>query len=259
MSEWKEKWESAASEPHLQPGQRYRADPSEQKASRPSRESELEHLRDSVRSEPSLRGAEASTGDRGQRFGAWLQSRVRATSYAVSFFCVLLAGLAGGGFAVLGAFLIYLVTPTASDIEAVSIVIIAPVSEEILKQLGIIYLLEFKPYRVRARWQIFLAGFLAALVFASLENLIYTNVYVQPEDVRDFAAFVQFRWIVCTSLHVLCTLITSIGLGLVWERLHRRHETMDLQVAYPFFLVAMVLHGAYNFSALMVEAIFNPF
>ncbi|MEM1059595.1 MAG: PrsW family glutamic-type intramembrane protease [Verrucomicrobiota bacterium] len=256
MSRWREKWESAGNEPHLRPpeGGAFRPDPAEQRATPVEKTSELDRLRDSVRSEPSLRGSEAGRTDRRRNYGAWLQKHSARTSWGLSFLCVLLAGLCGGLFAVFGAFAVYFVASPATTIGVITIVIIAPVSEEILKQSGMVYLLEFKPFRVRARWQVFLGGFIAALVFATIENLLYIHVYVRPAEVDNFEAFVRYRWVVCTSLHVLCTLVTSIGLGLVWERIHRRHDPPDLQIAYPFFFIGMVLHGLYNLSVVLAES-----
>ncbi len=256
---WKRRWESVENEPHLRPDATFQPDPAEAHTTPRNPETELEHLRDSVLLEPTLQGIDASQQTRRETFGAWLNQKKDQTSAAGNWGVAVLVGFLGGLFALFGAFVVHFLFPVGSGIGIVAVAIIAPVSEEILKQSGLIYLLEFKPYRVQSRWQIYLASLLAALVFASLENILYTTVYVQPGDVEDFAAFVQYRWTVCTSLHVVCTLISAHGLVWMWERVQKQHEPADLQVAYPFFFTAMLLHGIYNLTVTVVEVSVHPF
>jgi RsiW-degrading membrane proteinase PrsW (M82 family) len=129
------------------------------------------------------------------------------------------------------------------------IVIVAPVIEELLKQSGMIYLLEKKPYRVFAAWQFVFSALLSALVFATIENLLYINVYARSADLISHEAFAYFRWTVCTALHMGCSAIASMGMIHVWKK-------HDLSVAFSYFVVAMAVHGCYNFVAIFFDKLF---
>ena len=119
-----------------------------------------------------------------------------------------------------------------------------------------IYLLERKPYRLFASSQFIFAGAVSALIFAAIENLIYIHVYSHGSEIANPAIFAQFRWTVCTALHVCCSIIASLGLVRVWQKVCETGESADLSFGFPMFATAMVLHGVYNFSALFFSDIF---
>ena len=82
-----------------------------------------------------------------------------------------------------------------------------------------------------------------------IENLVYIHIYGPANGAKDLAALTTFRWTVCTLLHVICATIASLGLVRVWRRQLRNGRPADLGAAFPYFAVAMVVHGAYNFWA----------
>ena len=132
-------------------------------------------------------------------------------------------------------------------------IVFGPVAEELLKQSGMTYLLEKKPYRVFAAWQFVFVAVVAGLVFATIENLVYINIYFPASGVRNVATAAAFRWVACTLLHVSCAAIASLGLVRVWRRQLHEGGSPELTAAFPFFIAAMVVHGTYNFAAMFVQ------
>ena len=97
---------------------------------------------------------------------------------------------------------------------------------------------------------------MSALIFATVENLVYIHVYALASPLDHPAMFAEFRWTVCTALHVSCSVIASLGLIRVWHRMNERGEPADLAHAYPLFAIAMALHGLYNGAALFLGDLF---
>ena len=103
---------SVEGEPALSGDSKFELDPSEQKVAQRERldgvgtVAEIDALRDSVLSEPSLDAAAAAQlgGERAD-FGDWLAVRKQNVGLGSLVLVTLLAGLAGGSFAVIGAML----------------------------------------------------------------------------------------------------------------------------------------------------------
>ena len=131
-------------------------------------------------------------------------------------------------------------------------VVFAPVIEELLKQSGMTFLLEKKPYRVFASWQFLLAGLISGFVFGAIENFVYVGRFAALLSPRDLARLAAYRWTVCTSLHVVCAAIASLGLVRVWNKHAREGGPVELTPALPWFAVAMVMHGLYNLAAVLI-------
>lgn len=223
---------------------RFEPDPAERKAaSVGSPPSELEDLRDSVTGEPALpRHCDAG------RWSRWLTRRRSRCSLAGNLSVTLAAALLGGPFAIFGA----LFTPQQGIGHLVYPIVFAPIIEELLKQSGMIYLVEKKPYRVFAGWQFVFAAVVSALTFATIENVVYVQVHSLQASAGDVARLAHFRWIVCTSMHVLCTAIASAGMIRVWRKQLRQGRPAELSDAFGFFAAAMVVHGLYNTWAIFL-------
>jgi hypothetical protein len=238
----REKYFSVDHEPALN-GDLGTSDPAEQRAAPvggPA--SELEMLRDSVAAEPAL----AHRSDPHQ-WTRWIERKRGECTTLGNLGVTLLAALLGGPFAVLGAIL----SGQQGAGPILYMVIFAPVIEELLKQSGMTYVLEKKPYRVFASWQFLFAGMVSGLAFGAIENLVYVGRFaaiLRPADLAEMAAF---RWAVCTPLHVVCALIASLGLVRVWKKQLADGRPAELAAAFPFFTAAMVLHGLYNAWAVL--------
>lgn len=217
-------------------------DPAEERATfSQTSPSEIEALRDSVFNEPSY-----ETDIAAEDFRLWLKARRAQCSLAGSIALTTLAGLAGGPGAVVGAFM----AGSQGYSQLAYVILFGPIIEEMLKQSGILYVLEQKPYRVFSAAQIGLAAVTSALIFAVIENLLYLNVYVAGDPAVDLEELARFRWTVCTALHVFCSLIASMGLMAAWRKQQEDGRPLDLQRAYPYFVVAMAAHGIYNLIAI---------
>ena len=242
----KNKYLSTDHEPALGGG-RFEVDPAEQRAARVDRPpEETEALRDSVADEPALPQHRDT-----QQWSRWLQQKRSDCTLSGNLAVTLLAALVSGPFAILGA-----LTVGRQGIAAlVYVVVLGPIVEELLKQSGMTYLLEKKPYRVFSAWQFVFAGATAGLAFGVIENLVYIHVYAPlgSMEAEDIARMAAFRWSVCTSLHVGCATIASLGLVRVWKKQLADGRPAELSRAFGWFAVAIVLHGLYNFGAFFVE------
>ncbi len=230
-------------EPALSGGS-FETDPAERRAGPVDQQpGELEQLRDSVTAEPALpQYADASEWNR------WLAARRQQCTPLGDMAVTLAVALLSGPFAILGAML----SGRQGAVGLLYVVVFAPVVEELLKQSGMTYLLEQKPYRVFATWQFLFAGAAAGLSFGAIENLVYIYVYA-PGTVRDIENFAAFRWAVCVPVHVVCAMVASLGLARAWKRQSRQGGPVELTAAFGWFIAAMVLHGSYNLAATFIK------
>ena len=237
-----DKYFSIEHEPALS-GRPCQPDPAEQRAAPGSGPpSELEALRDSVASEPALPQRRDPS-----EWAEWLQRKRGQCTLAGNLGVTLLAALGGGPFAVIGA----LIAGQQGAGPIIYGIVLAPVIEELLKQSGMTFVLEKKPYRAFAAWQFLFAAIVSGLAFGAIENLVYTGRLAAVLSARELAQVMAFRWVVCTPLHAFWAAIASLGLIRVWKRQVRQGRPADLSAAFPFFVVAMVLHGAYNAWAIV--------
>ena len=153
------------------------------------------------------------------------------------------AGLFSGLIAVIGAFF----RPEGSWLVVLNIFFFSPFMEELFKQIGLIYLLEKRTWLLRFTWQFPLAGALSGLTFACLENLIYRYHHLVNLGGGDLSYIMGFRWIVCTLLHLSCSLIASAGLCHAWKHHMGHFRPFNLRDSTWYFAAAIGLHGFYNF------------
>ena len=229
-------------------GGKFALDPSEAQAAKPAPADERELIRDAVYNEPALpREADPRVA------AAWLFAKRDETSLAGNVLVTLLAAMIGGPVAIVGVFL-------AGDQGwggILYLTLFGPITEELLKLSGIVFLLELKPHRLFSAWQFPFCGLLAGLMFAVFENLTYIYVYfpMMLEPGTDLASFAAFRWLVCTPLHVVCSGIASLGLVRVWRQQCRDGQAAELSLGFPWLFAAMTLHGVYNTVALVSESL----
>jgi len=206
--------------------------------------SELEALRDSVTGEPALPQYRDPT-----EWSRWLDQKRAQCSLPGNLAVTVLAAVVAGPFAIFGA----LYAGQQGWGPGVYAVVFAPVIEELLKQSGMIYVLEKKPYRAFAAWQFLVAALISGLAFGAIENLVYVGRFAAVLSPNELARLAAYRWTVCTSLHVGCAAIASLGLVRVWRKHARQGGPVELAPAVPWFVVAMGLHGLYNLAAVFIE------
>lgn len=247
----KKEYLSTEYEPALNDGIRTGTDPSEETAAPVSvAGSELERLRHSIGQEPFCRDGSKRSG-----YLAYITERGEKYSCGFLLWVSLAAGLAGALFAVPGCFVN---AGAVASFRYFTLVVFAPFLEEVLKQSGMLWLLEKRPWLVRYSEQFFLSAFSGGLVFAVLENLIYYYVYLAALPQERRLQIIAFRWVACTVLHVCCTLISALGLRRAWKLQYAGGKPFEIQNALPFFVIAVAVHGAYNLCAvLFLERLFR--
>lgn len=246
---------SVDAEPALGGGDPLQADPAEARVARrelrdlerAKSPAEIDALRDSILSEPSLdpaTRAEVQVGRLG--FADWLAAKKARVGFVALLAVTLLAGLAGGPWSVLGALLQGSVhKPIFFWIYAVAI---GPLVEEMLKQSGALFLLERRPWWLKHGWQFPLIAVISAGLFATIENLMYIAGPLQDLPADEFAAAVAFRWRYCTLLHLACSLLAAVGMWRVWRRHVADGAPAQLHHGYQWIVSAVVAHGLYNFA-----------
>ena len=186
----------------------------------------------------------ARPDDASQTYSGVLRSRWLQADPTLSWLTV--AGLAcvAGPFAVLAAFL-----KTSSPALALVAVVMAPLVEELGKVAAPLMTLERWPYRFVSGAQLVLVCAVSGLIFGCLENLLYLLLYLKHPT----AALAVWRWTVCTSLHVGCSLIAGLGLRRIWLAARAAFKRPDVSLAAPYFLTAMAIHGTYNALAILLQ------
>ncbi|MEO1235777.1 MAG: PrsW family glutamic-type intramembrane protease [Planctomycetota bacterium] len=177
----------------------------------------------------------SASSERGQGYAAWLTECQAQTSAARTWLVTLGIALAGGPWAVLGALL-------STFGGTIAIIVVAPVVEEVMKVALITLLIETRPYLLRTRAQIYAAAAGSGLAFATIENLIYLNLYI-PNPTPDIIAW---RWIVCTVLHVGCALVAAVGADRVWRQTLTERRPPTAPIRLRWLVLAIALHGTYN-------------
>ncbi len=173
----------------------------------------------------------------------WLREKQRRTSWTWSWFAVIGAALIAGPLAVLGAFF------NAAGLGLLVVMVIGPTVEEIGKIAAAIVLVETRPYLVKHRSQIWLMTLGSAAAFAIIENLIYLNVYIpNPSGI-----VVAWRWIVCTLLHIGCTVVATQGCLATWIECVEQFRRPALSRHITPVVFAIIIHGTYNLTVTALE------
>lgn len=153
---------------------------------------------------------------------------------------------ASGAFAIVCTF-----AKGAIGLGLVAVAVGAPVVEETAKVVLPLMLLEKRPWLYRGTSAIFTACIASALVFASIENLLYIKVYIPEKELTE--ALIRYRLVVCTLLHVACTAISALGLATAWRKAKRRRSEFNMAATTPYLATAMAIHVVYNAIALMTS------
>ena len=240
-------------EPHLAQ-ESFWLDPSEKKAQRKlARESQRQTHHDAVENtvwdEPGLSADLAGApADGDVTFERWLRENEARTTWAKSWLVTVGVAAVAGPWGVLGAVMSGGGAMTFAAL--ITVAVVAPVTEEIAKVASALWVVEKRPYWFKSVWQIVLCGIAGGAIFGLIENLLYLFVYI-PDASPSLA---RWRWTICMGLHMNCSVIAALGVARIWFHTHRTGNRPNLSLGVPWFVLAMVGHGIYNFSVTVAEA-----
>lgn len=205
--------------------------------------------------EPALRAGGVALPPDAYTYSRWYEEHRNQTSLGTSWATLLLLALCGGIFAVLATITSAFTSGAAGGL--IYIVVVGPVVEEMMKIGAALMVLENRPYLYRSGIQLLVAATCSGLIFSIVENLLYIYVY-NPEGNESFRLW---RWTVCTALHTGTSTIAGIGLLRMWRHASapaRNGEEIEFQRpavvhAYPYIVVAVVIHAAYNGFAMFMS------
>ncbi len=172
----------------------------------------------------------------------WLVRRAHAGPGAASIIAMFIWGAV---FAVIIAVALSILAPEFSPWRYGSslffmAVIVAPLAEEFAKPLG----LGIVRGEIDMARDGVILGATAGLGFAATENLLYGQAALGEGGWTAFWATVVLRGIAACALHASATAVTGRGYG--WARENMHH----VAVVIPFFLLAALMHGFYNYLAI---------
>jgi hypothetical protein len=208
---------------------------------------EVEH---SVWDEPTLSADLAGAPAPDQlTYARWLDQKIAATSYSKTLLVTAALVLIAGPLGILGALFGGGGGGGISTMGIITVTILGPITEEIAKVAGTLWVVEKRPYLFKSIWQILIAAAAGGLFFGAIENLIYLNVYIPHPS----AALTRWRWRVCTGLHLNCSFVAGVGLARIWDHAIRNRVPPQLGRGMPYFATAMLGHGLYNLTVSLAE------
>ena len=128
-------------------------------------------------------------------------------------------------------------------------IVVAPLVEEVVKPVGVMFIMEKRFHWLRSRRQVVAMAALGAVVFATLENLMFIHIAHRDPS----AAYMAWRYLVCTSLHVAASTVFGLGLARTWQRMRQTGGRFRIKGLLWPYLAAVGLHAAYNTTALILE------
>lgn len=133
------------------------------------------------------------------------------------------------------------------------VVVAGPLVEEIGKIMAPLMVVERHPLRFTRHSQILVCGFMGGLVFSVIENFMYLNLYIEDPS----PAIILWRWTVCVALHTGCSLLAASGVVRMRATALAEGVPPAIETGAPRILLAVIVHGAYNFIALFLDPLFT--
>lgn len=155
------------------------------------------------------------------------------------FGALLGVGLLSGLFSIVAAILRQLTIGLPAVLAAV---LVAPLVEEILKVAIPIMVLEHRSRWISRGGDLLWLAVGSALVFGVVENLLYTFVYLDNPS----SALMWWRWIACTTMHMVASGLSGVGLMRAFNRAQRTDEKARFVWEWPWLVGAIAVHMAFN-------------
>lgn len=208
----------------------------------------------SVWDEPTIRANGAPLRPDALTYSRWYEEKSGQTKTWQRLGTLILIVLCGGPFAILATLATALTEGSTGSF--IYTAVIGPALEEIMKIGVALMFLESRPWLFRSGTQLVIAAAAGGLLFAVVENLVYIYVYF-PEGSENFRIW---RWTVCTALHTGTSTIAGLGLLRMWRKSTApsraedgfEYQRPDVLDAYPCILTAVIIHGLYNGSAMLL-------
>ena len=175
----------------------------------------------------------------------WVIWLVKRSDTSLSLSSILIMFFWGAIFAIIIAVVMGILIPGFSPREIASTaffgaVILAPITEEFAKPLGI----RFVEWDISSRKDGIILGATAGLGFAATENLLYEFMALGEGGWGAFWATALLRSFAACALHASATALT--GQGFARASIGGRSWVIII----PFFILAVILHGLYNYLAI---------
>jgi len=135
--------------------------------------------------------------------------------------------------------------------EWMAIIFLAPPIEEILKIALPIIVLEHRTRWIHRGQELLWFAMGSALVFAVVENLVYTFVYLEDPS----AGLLWWRWGVCTAMHVGASALSGVGLMRAYKRGIKTNVRPRFIWEWPWLAGAIAIHLVYNSIIVFAEFI----
>lgn len=128
------------------------------------------------------------------------------------------------------------------------VALIGPAIEEICKPIGVVFMLDKRAHWLRSPTQVVLLTVLGAIVFATLENILYVHVGHPGGG----AGFVVYRYTVCTAMHVVASTVFGLGLVRMWRHVRVHGGRFDIDVCFRYYVAAVAIHAGYNSTMILL-------
>jgi RsiW-degrading membrane proteinase PrsW (M82 family) len=135
--------------------------------------------------------------------------------------------------------------------STVRAILYAPFIEEFFKIIGIFIFILLHSKKINSSVQIVWASFIAAFSFAIVENILYAYFRLAKVNSQLFIEVMTFRWFFLTLIHVLCTLIASMGMIYLWK-CKQAEKKPSIIKPLLYFMIAVFIHGLYNTLVLIL-------
>ncbi len=177
----------------------------------------------------------------------WIGWLMKGSNTVLSMSSLLIMFIWGAGFAVIIAIILEILAPGFSPREygeyATSAifmaVVIAPFAEEFAKPLG----LKLTGWDIGSLQDGIILGATAGLGFAATENLLYELSALNEGGWGSFLLTAILRSFAACALHASATAMTGQG----YARYIVDHSSWLIII--PFYLLAVLMHGLYNYLA----------
>lgn len=135
---------------------------------------------------------------------------------------------------------------TIADPEAVTAVLVAPIVEESLKGLGLLFILFLRREEFDGVIDGIVYAGIVACGFAFAENILYFGRAYNEAGPEGMVAVFVVRGLVSPFAHPLFTVATGIGIGAV---VHRSSGAARVFLPLLGLVAAIALHAGWNFSS----------